>query len=59
LLLKELSKSGMDKARLLFARICQKGYEPNGWTYDIMVHDFSNHGRKDEAKRLSEEMLQT
>jgi len=49
----------MDKARLLFARICQKGYEPNGWTYDIMVHDFSNHGRKDEAKRLSEEMLQT
>ena len=59
LLLKELSKSDMDKARLLFARICQKGYEPNGWTYDIMVRGFLNHGRKDEAKRWSEEMFRT
>jgi len=57
LLLKELCKSDMDKARLLFARICQKGYEPDGWTYDIMVRGFSIHGRKDEAKRWFEEML--
>jgi len=57
LLLKELSKSDMDKARLLFARICQKGYEPDGWTYDIMVRGFSNHGRKDEAKQWLEEMI--
>ncbi|KAK7372694.1 hypothetical protein VNO80_06081 [Phaseolus coccineus] len=57
LLLKELAKSDIDKARLLFARICQKGYKPDDWTYDIMVRGFSNHGRKDEAKQWLEEML--
>ncbi|TKY57095.1 Pentatricopeptide repeat-containing protein [Spatholobus suberectus] len=57
LLLKQVAKSDMYKARLLFGRICQKGYEPNCWTYDIMVRGFSNHGRKDEAKRWLEEMF--
>ncbi|CAJ1971204.1 unnamed protein product [Sphenostylis stenocarpa] len=58
LLLKELCKSDMDKARLLFARMCHKGCEPNWWTYDIMVRGFSNHGKKNEAKRWLEEMCE-
>ncbi|KAL2316918.1 hypothetical protein Fmac_030794 [Flemingia macrophylla] len=57
LLLKQVAKNDMDKARLLFGRICQKGYAPNWWTYDIMVRGFSNHGRRDEAKWWFEEMF--
>lgn len=57
LLLKQVAKRDMEKARLLFGRICQRGYQPNCWTYDIMVRGFSHHGRADEAKRWLEEML--
>ena len=57
LLLKQVAKSDMDKARLLFARMCQRGYQPNCWTYDIMVRGFSIHGRKHEARRWLEEMF--
>ncbi|KAK7300294.1 hypothetical protein RJT34_11136 [Clitoria ternatea] len=57
LLLRKLTNTDMDQACKLFDRICQGGYKPNRWTYDIMVHGLSNHGRKDEAKQLAEEML--
>lgn len=57
LLLRRLSMSQMDLAIELFNRMCQKGYEPNRWTYDILVHGFFKHGRTAEAKRWVEEML--
>ncbi|KAG5053229.1 Pentatricopeptide repeat-containing protein, mitochondrial [Glycine soja] len=57
LLLKQVARSDMDKARLLFARMCQRGYQPNSWTYDIMVRGFSIHGRNDEARRWLKEMF--
>ncbi|XP_027330987.1 pentatricopeptide repeat-containing protein At1g71210, mitochondrial [Abrus precatorius] len=57
LLLRKATISDMDQARELFDRICQKGYEPNCWTYDIMVHGFTKQGRKDEAKQWVEEMF--
>ncbi|XP_061375015.1 pentatricopeptide repeat-containing protein At1g71210, mitochondrial [Gastrolobium bilobum] len=56
LLLRKVSKSDMDQACELFDRMCKRGYEPNWWTYDIMVHGFSKQGRKDEAKRWVKEM---
>ncbi|CAK8538590.1 unnamed protein product [Lathyrus sativus] len=56
LLLRRVTNYDMDQACELFNRIRQRGYEPNGWTYDIMVHGFSNHGRNDEAKHWVEIM---
>lgn len=57
MLLRRLSMSEMDLACELFNRMCQRGYEPNRWTYDILVHGFFKHGRKDEARRWVEEMF--
>lgn len=57
MLLRRFSMTDMDLACELFNRMCQKGYEPNAWTYDILVHGFFKHGRKAEAKRWIEEMF--
>ncbi|XP_057421647.1 pentatricopeptide repeat-containing protein At1g71210, mitochondrial-like [Lotus japonicus] len=57
LLMRKLTHHDMDKACELFDRMCQRGLEPNRWTYGLMAHGFSNHGRKDEAKRWVHEML--
>ncbi|XP_057441479.1 pentatricopeptide repeat-containing protein At1g71210, mitochondrial-like [Lotus japonicus] len=57
LLIRNVTHHDMDKANELFDRICQRGLEPNRWTYDIMAHGFSNHGRKDEAKLWVHEMI--
>lgn len=57
-LLRKATTHDMDQACELFFRICQRGYEPNRWTYDVMVHGFAKHGRKDDAKRWVEEMYQ-
>ncbi|XP_050269406.1 pentatricopeptide repeat-containing protein At1g71210, mitochondrial [Quercus robur] len=58
MLLRRLSMSEMDLACELFNRMCQRGYEPNRWTYDILVHGFFKHGRKVEARRWAEVMFQ-
>ncbi|PSR86730.1 Pentatricopeptide repeat-containing protein [Actinidia chinensis var. chinensis] len=57
MLLRRLSMSHMDRACELFNRLCQKGYEPNRWTYDALVHGLFKHGRTAEAKRWLEEMF--
>ncbi|KAM7503248.1 hypothetical protein LguiB_002152 [Lonicera macranthoides] len=57
LLLRELSKGQMDDACKVFTWLCQKGYDPNRWTYDSLVHGFYKHGRNEEAKRWLEEMF--
>uniref|UniRef100_A0A5B7CA36 Pentacotripeptide-repeat region of PRORP domain-containing protein n=1 Tax=Davidia involucrata TaxID=16924 RepID=A0A5B7CA36_DAVIN len=57
MLLRKLSTSHMDHACELFNRLCQKGYEPNRWTYDILVHGFFKHGRTFEGKRWIQEMF--
>ncbi|XP_062018446.1 pentatricopeptide repeat-containing protein At1g71210, mitochondrial [Rosa rugosa] len=51
LLLRCFSNSNMDHACALFYRMSQKGYEPNRWTYEILVQGFLKHGRTDEANR--------
>lgn len=56
LLLRTLSMSKMDHACELFHRACQKGYEPNRWTYDILARGFYKHGRNNEAARWAAEM---
>ncbi|RWR80992.1 pentatricopeptide repeat-containing-like protein isoform X1 [Cinnamomum micranthum f. kanehirae] len=57
ILLRELTMEGrMDYACDLFHRICKKGYRPNRWTYDIIVHGFCKHGRRKEAERWMEAM---
>jgi pentatricopeptide repeat protein len=56
LLLRRTTTYDMNQACELFNRIRQSGYEPNSWTYDIMVHGFSKHGRNSETKQWVEEM---
>ncbi|XP_058207811.1 pentatricopeptide repeat-containing protein At1g71210, mitochondrial [Rhododendron vialii] len=57
MLLRRLSMVHMDHAIELFNRLCQKGYEPDRWTYDTLAHGFLKHGRTVEAKRWVEEMF--
>lgn len=57
MLLRKLSIDHIDGACQLFNQLCQKGYEPNRWTYDILVHGLFKHGRIAEAKIWAEEML--
>lgn len=57
LLLRRLAWSDIDVAFKFFNRICQRGYEPNRWTYDILVHGLFKHGRTSEAYKLVEEMF--
>lgn len=47
----------MDLACEYFNRICKRGFEPNRWTYDILVHCFLKRGKKAEARIWLEEML--
>lgn len=58
LLLRKVSNSDMDQACELVDRMCQMGYKPNQWTFNIMLHGFSKQGRKDKAKWWVEEMYQ-
>ncbi|CAN4109996.1 unnamed protein product [Withania somnifera] len=57
LLLRKLTISEMDLACNYFERLCKKGFEPNRWTYDILVHGFLKVGQFSEARRWMEEML--
>lgn len=57
LLLRKLSLINIDHACEMFHRMRRRGYEPNQWTYDILVRGFLKHGRKREAAILFEEML--
>ncbi|KVH99360.1 pentatricopeptide repeat-containing protein At1g71210, mitochondrial-like [Cynara cardunculus var. scolymus] len=57
MLIRKLSMKQVDDASLLFQKICQKGHEPNQWTYESLVHGFYRHGRKTDAKVWVEEML--
>uniref|UniRef100_A0A2P2L703 Uncharacterized protein MANES_01G175200 n=1 Tax=Rhizophora mucronata TaxID=61149 RepID=A0A2P2L703_RHIMU len=51
LLLRKLCISDVDHACELFNRMCQKGHEPNRWTYDVMVRSLFKQGRVAEADR--------
>jgi pentatricopeptide repeat protein len=57
MLLRRLSMREMGLACELFDRMCQRGYEPNRWTYETLAHGFFKHGRRAEAKRWVEEMF--
>ncbi|XXG43716.1 hypothetical protein AAC387_Pa01g3694 [Persea americana] len=51
MLLRELTMEGrMDYVCNLFHRICKKGHLPDKRTYDIIVHGFFKHGRREEAE---------
>ncbi|XP_057524222.1 pentatricopeptide repeat-containing protein At1g71210, mitochondrial-like [Amaranthus tricolor] len=57
MMLRKLSINNMDEACRLFKRMCRKGYQPNRWSYDTIVHGFYMHGRKAEAQLWADEML--
>ncbi|CAO2825238.1 unnamed protein product [Amaranthus hypochondriacus] len=57
MIMRKLSINNIDEACRLFKRMCQKGYWPNRWTYDITVHGLYKHGRTNEAKLWADEML--
>lgn len=56
MLLVRASGSDIDQVCELFDRMCQKGYYPDQFTYNIMLRAFLKHGRKEEAKMCFEEM---
>ncbi|CAK7357208.1 unnamed protein product [Dovyalis caffra] len=56
LLLRMLAKRDLDHALELFYRLCDRGYEPNRWTFDIMAHGHFKHGRKVQGMLWVEEM---
>lgn len=57
MLLKAFGMGGrMDLARELFNRMYEKGYQPNRWSFDIMVFGFCKEGDKYEAERWMEAM---
>ncbi|MCO5562043.1 hypothetical protein L7F22_015669 [Adiantum nelumboides] len=47
----------VDKAELLFKHMVKNGPPPNAFSYNIMIHGFSEAGNPDEALRLFEEMM--
>lgn len=57
MLLRRWTMQNMDLVCELFSRLCQKGYEPNRWTYDIIVHGFLKNGRRAEARKWIDEMF--
>ncbi|KAI3447227.1 hypothetical protein Pfo_003892 [Paulownia fortunei] len=57
MLLRRLSMNGMDHACKFLDRLREKGYEPNRWTYDIIVHGLAKDGQTAEARIWTEEML--
>ncbi|PIN00761.1 hypothetical protein CDL12_26735 [Handroanthus impetiginosus] len=57
MLLRRLGMNGMDRACKFFGRLCEKGYAPNRWTYDIVAHGLAKDGRTAEARIWIEEML--
>ncbi|KAI3784289.1 hypothetical protein L1987_43386 [Smallanthus sonchifolius] len=57
MILRKLCIKQVDAASKLFQKICQRGYEPNQWTYETMVHGFYRNGRKTDAELWVEEML--
>ncbi|XP_044466751.1 pentatricopeptide repeat-containing protein At1g71210, mitochondrial-like [Mangifera indica] len=56
ILLKQLIKRDIDHACEFFDKICRKGYEPDQWTYKVLVYGLYRSGRIDKAKRKLEEM---
>ncbi|CAI0451225.1 unnamed protein product [Linum tenue] len=58
LLLRRLCMIDMERACQFLEKILQKGYEPNRWTYDIVVHGFLKIGDTDKARVWLVEMLE-
>ncbi|KAK5835687.1 pentatricopeptide repeat-containing protein At1g71210, mitochondrial-like [Gossypium arboreum] len=57
-LLKKVSKSTVEEAFEVYDWICEKGYEPNRWTYDIIIHGLLKKGMRVEAQRWLKEMFE-
>ncbi|XP_010266654.1 PREDICTED: pentatricopeptide repeat-containing protein At1g71210-like isoform X1 [Nelumbo nucifera] len=58
MLLRKLCMSEtMDFAEKLFDRMCNRGYKPNRWTYDILAHGFFKHGRIMEGREWVYKMI--
>ncbi|KAL6507134.1 hypothetical protein OROHE_022033 [Orobanche hederae] len=57
MLLRKLSMNGMDHPRKFLDRLSERGYEPNRWTYDIIVHRLAKDGRTAEARLWMNEMF--
>lgn len=56
MLLRRLSITRVNYACKYLKRLHEKGYEPNRWSYDIVIHGFLKTGQVQEARRLMEEM---
>ncbi|XP_051148530.1 pentatricopeptide repeat-containing protein At1g71210, mitochondrial [Andrographis paniculata] len=57
ILLRRMSMYGIDNALEYYNKSLEKGYEPNRWTYDIIVHTLAKGGRFEECRKWRDEML--
>ncbi|GFP79454.1 pentatricopeptide repeat-containing protein at1g71210 [Phtheirospermum japonicum] len=57
MLLRKLSMKGVGNARKFLEKLSERGYEPNRWTYDIIVHGLAKDGRTEEARMWMNEMF--
>lgn len=56
MLLRMLCMRDLDRAQKFFNRLCDKGFEPNRWTFDIMAHGHFKHGRQVQGRLWVDEM---
>lgn len=57
MMLRRLQTKGVDYAYKLFHGLCEKGFKPNRWTYDTIIHGLIREGRKAEASIWMKEMM--
>ncbi|KAH6779157.1 hypothetical protein C2S52_010394 [Perilla frutescens var. hirtella] len=57
MMLRRLRVKGIDYAYRLFHGLREKGFEPNRWTYDTIIHGLAREGRDAEARIWMNEML--
>ncbi|CAN1838398.1 Pentatricopeptide repeat-containing protein At1g71210, mitochondrial [Linum perenne] len=58
MMLRRLCMHDVEKACDYFAKLHRQGYEPNRWTYDIIVHGFLKEGKRQQARIWMTEMFQ-
>ncbi|XP_057767391.1 pentatricopeptide repeat-containing protein At1g71210, mitochondrial [Salvia miltiorrhiza] len=57
MMLRRLIAKTRESASNLVHRLRKKGYKPNRWTYDIIIHGLARQGRDAEARKWLDEML--
>lgn len=57
MLLRKIVMTDVDHACEYFDQLHEKGYEPNRWSYDILIHGMLKLGRSAEAREFAEDLF--